>query len=670
MPKKVNLSPYEILFNLVSDGIIILHQTKVIACNDILLGWLGYTNEKLVGSDLSELLEPEDRSLVQELESLQRSKTTSMSQHTFSLQHNDQKSKISVQAKVCMLAQGEWSDHCVMTLTNVTKDKLFQKLMDSSQQRLQEVIETFPDIYYVTDAQGVILKVSPSVKEILGYEPHELLGTPILKYYQKPELRDLIFAEVVAAKGKYVRIEGALLHKSGHPVWFNTRARILFDSDGNVAGLEGLSRDSTIEKNTQEIIENNKKKLLAVKNSLEEKVKEQTQELLQKERLWFQQSRHAQMGEMISAIAHQWRQPLFALSMWVDNISILNEKNNLQKEDLKKFSEKAHGLIQYMSKTIDEFKNFFKPQSEMNVFNVGQAITGATDLIKASLIQENVSFEFNNFQNACVEGYQNEFGQVIINLLTNAKESLLQRNTPKPKITVNLDIQNQNAVIEVSDNSGGISPKIIDKIFDPYFTTKKFGTGIGLYMSKSIVEKNMKGQITVANTASGAIFKITIPLYKFTEECPQCSITKSAVSCKSKMDNKTEQTRLAHLRILFIDDCEDTREIFSLMLKNNGAAIKTVGSSKECLQILPEFKPDLIISDISMPEEDGFSLIKKIRALEKEKHIPAIALSAHIDEEQIQYALKVGFQRYIKKPTDWKALARMILELTEDSQNL
>lgn len=654
--------PYEQIFELVSDAILVLASDKITFCNNTLPSWLGYTPAELLQEKFSRLISEEDRNQVLDILKFDQK---SISQQAFSLISKDQKYKISVLANIRFISAGEGRDHTVLALKNTTSEKMTQNLLNSSQQNLQEIIETFPDIYYITDAKGILIKVSPSVKLILGYEPSEVLGTPMLKYYKDPSLRDPLMAKIAAGKGQYVRVEAHLMHKSGRPVWFNTRARFLYDSEGNIKGLEGLARDCTVEQQSNELLFQREQELLEIKKNLELKVQQQTTELLNKERLWLQKSRHEQMGEMISAIAHQWRQPLNALSLWINDLSLQSKDNPSADEDLTLFSEKAHELIESMSQTIDEFRSFFKPLTKADVFNLQEAVTGALKLINSNLSHIKINCDFSNLDIILVHGFANEFGQVIINLLTNAKESCLERNIQDPRIDIRIKVCDNLAILEISDNAKGISTENLGKIFDPYFTTKEKGTGIGLYMSKNIIERHMQGQIAVNNSEDGAIFKITLPISLLEKRAKLDEQKEPIIPLKKNFDSALDEQDLKQFRILYVDDNQESRFIFSRVLNKKGAEVKTAESVTECFKILQDFNPHLLISDIQMPIEDGYSLIKKIRADKSSaiKDLPAIALSAHVDEEEIKLALNLGFQKYLTKPVNWKLLINMITEI-------
>ncbi len=174
--------------------------------------------------------------------------------------------------------------------------------------------------------------------------------------------------------------------------------------------------------------------------------------------------------------------------------------------------EKAERLISKMSTTIDDFRNFFKPNKHAEKFNIERLINTTVDLLGAQFKNHNIEVNIECAQDLNIKGFQGEFSQVIINLLNNAKDILLERKISAPRIDVIAYKTEQGIGIKVHDNAGGIPKEIMDKIYDPYFTTKEEGkgTGIGLYMSKMIVENNMQGKLFAINETEGASFIIEI----------------------------------------------------------------------------------------------------------------------------------------------------------------
>jgi len=216
-------------------------------------------------------------------------------------------------------------------------------------------------------------------------------------------------------------------------------------------------------------------------------------------------SKQAAMGEMIIAITHQWRQPLNeinSITSAIDYELITSDKKN---QKIEEYLVAIEMQTQYMSSTIDNFKNFFKPSKSKTSFNTLDVINYALELLNAKLNATNIDVTISNINNYGIVGFKGEFTQVIITLLSNAMEALIQRDIKNPTIKIVIDKN-----ISIEDNAKGIDKKIIDKIFDPYFTTKQQynGTGMGLYISKMIIEDSMNGTLKVSNTKDGAKFII------------------------------------------------------------------------------------------------------------------------------------------------------------------
>jgi signal transduction histidine kinase len=236
------------------------------------------------------------------------------------------------------------------------------------------------------------------------------------------------------------------------------------------------------------------------------------EELRQKERLMMQQSRQAAMGEMIGNIAHQWRQPLNTLGLYIQRLELFYESGDFTKELLATTTSDSMQVINHMSRTIDDFSNFFKPEKEKTTFDVNQVIRKTVTLVKDSLKSQMIGIEILAEGAPLVHGYPNEYSQVILNILMNARDVLSERRIGNARITVKSFTEDGRSVVTISDNAGGIAENVMERIFDPYFTTKgpDKGTGIGLNMAKSIIETNMNGTLTARNTVEGAEFRIEV----------------------------------------------------------------------------------------------------------------------------------------------------------------
>ena len=264
------------------------------------------------------------------------------------------------------------------------------------------------------------------------------------------------------------------------------------------------------------------KELELLNSQLEERIKAEVVKNREKEQIMFQQSRQASMGEMIGNIAHQWRQPLNTLAILIQDIQDAQQFNELTDNYLNDSVKKGMSLIIHMSDTIDDFRNFFKPNKMKSQFKIKDILEKSITFVEASFNAKNIKLkcitgcECKKSNDIELFGYPNEYSQVIINIFKNAEDVLVKKNIINPKIFLNLYRKDNNSFLEISDNAGGIKEDIIDKVFDPYFTTKgkQQGTGIGLYMSKAIIEKNMNGKLIVENTDEGAKFIISVPLAK------------------------------------------------------------------------------------------------------------------------------------------------------------
>lgn len=235
-----------------------------------------------------------------------------------------------------------------------------------------------------------------------------------------------------------------------------------------------------------------------------------------------QQSKLAAMGEMIGSIAHQWRQPLNAVGVLAQEIQLKFQYGSLEKEEMNSLTEELQKYLEYMSKTIDDFRNFFKPSKKKTVFNVLSAIEESLEIVSQQLMHHNVEVKIqtesiyekeNSFE---IKGFESEFKQVIINIINNAREAIDEHSKEvdiaQKEINIKLIRTESELVVKISDNGGGIKEDVLSKIFDPYISTKyeQQGTGLGLYMSKLIIERNMSGNISAKNISSGAEFEIAL----------------------------------------------------------------------------------------------------------------------------------------------------------------
>jgi len=250
------------------------------------------------------------------------------------------------------------------------------------------------------------------------------------------------------------------------------------------------------------------KEILSFNEKLEKTVKEEVEKNRQKDQQIIQQSRLAQMGEMISMIAHQWRQPLAAISSTSAGLKLKAQLNKLDNKTTIELTSRISDYSQHLSSTIDDFREFFKTNKEKKETQYTSVIKSVMDIVKISIANKGIELVEELESEVRFNTYPNELKQVVLNLIKNAEDILLDKKIEGAKII----IKTVGNKLIVSDNGGGIPEDIIDKIFDPYFSTKtkKDGTGLGLYMSKTIIEDHCGGKLTVSNNEDGAVFQIEL----------------------------------------------------------------------------------------------------------------------------------------------------------------
>ncbi len=228
------------------------------------------------------------------------------------------------------------------------------------------------------------------------------------------------------------------------------------------------------------------------------------------ENMLLQQSKLAKSGEMIANITHQFRQPLNNLSYILINMKKKFENKKLDEVYFEKKVSQANEQLEFLSKTIDDFKEFYDPSKQKETFSIKESIANVSTILSADLKKRNIDFdvEFKVNEEIKVFGIKNELSQVLLALISNANEAL--KDIEKPYVKLEIDSSNAEVIIKVKDNAGGIKKRDIDKIFEPYYTTKENGSGLGLYLVKLIIEQGFNGKVEVCNNKEGVVFTLFI----------------------------------------------------------------------------------------------------------------------------------------------------------------
>ncbi|WP_428026256.1 PAS domain-containing protein [Arcobacter sp.] len=372
--------------------------------------------------------------------------------------------------------------NAIGTIQDVTNINRIQKELNI----LRIAIEHAPISFIITNKDGIIEYVNPCFTKTTGYTFEEALE-------QKPRAFKSDFMQIEEYEKLWETI-------SSGKTWSGTL------KDINKDGKEywELAFISPIFSNKENEIIN----YLVIKQEITKEVFLK-QELQDKEELMIAQSRHAAMGEMISMIAHQWRQPIAVVAMGANNILADIELDMVDTDSLKDNLNEIISQTEYLSQTIDDFKNFFKPNKQKDLSTIESIFDEAFKVMGKMLENNEIKVIQEYTSGTQVYTYSKELLQVFINIIKNAKEVLIEKKDTNRVIKINEFLKNDYIIIQISDNAGGIEKNNLDKIFDPYFTTKnQLGTGLGLYMSKTIIEKHLNGKLTAYNTEDGACFEI------------------------------------------------------------------------------------------------------------------------------------------------------------------
>nr|WP_246347262.1 ATP-binding protein [Desulfurispira natronophila] len=284
---------------------------------------------------------------------------------------------------------------------------------------------------------------------------------------------------------------------------FISNTSLLRGSTGSIFGLVTVSRDWTRQWQAEQ-------KLANLNRHLEDRVQEEVAKNQKQNAMILQQSRHAIMGEMLSMIAHQWRQPLSAISMAIGTVDTYRQMGILGDEDISVAVKDIEQQTDYLSRVIEDFRNFFRPASTRETTSLAALVQRCLTLMAHLFERNNIILENHTALQDTVQVHTNEIIQVIMNILKNAFDVLQERNTAKGKVVLQDRAEGEYLYLQIKDNAGGIAPEHQGHIFDPYFSTKdsKNGTGLGLYMSKVIMEEHNHGTIRFWNGEEGAVFEL------------------------------------------------------------------------------------------------------------------------------------------------------------------
>jgi PAS domain S-box-containing protein len=396
-------------------------------------------------------------------------------------------------------------------------DEMAQKLaareraLVRSEAELNDLYNKAPCGYHSLDADGYFVRVNDTELSWLGYDREQLVGkvrfVELLSDEERESYRERLLQ--LQERGWMHDLEYDLIRNDGSlmPVLLNATA--VYAEDGSLAMTRSSIYDITERKQSERALSD-------LNRTLAQRVESETERRLKQERLLARHARLAAIGEMIGAIAHQWRQPLATLGAVIQSLRMAWELKALDGKFLERAEADAQKQLYYMSDTIEDFRNFFSPEKVVELFDVREKIEEVSLLVSAQFANSNVALKVVDDAAGAplrIRGYQNEFKQSVLNLVSNAFDAIVIKGVAAGEVAIALGRDGSSVAIEVRDNGCGIPPEIAEKIWEPYFTSKTDGkgTGIGLYMSKLIVEESMGGRLGFTSSPEGTVFRIVLP---------------------------------------------------------------------------------------------------------------------------------------------------------------
>ncbi len=482
-------------------------QREVIYWNEASENIYGYSREEALGQNLEDLIIPSfmQSTVISHIENWHKS-GIAIPAAELPLQHKNG-TTVYVYSSHIMLNEHTQNPEMFCVDVNLTEQKKLESTIKNKNLELENIFNSYDfavrgsnDGLWDWDIKNNTMFLSKRWKEMLGFQENELENcVSTWKKLIHPKDYDYCMEyidDALKEKNGSFEKKHRLKHKNGSWIWVLDRGKTFFDEEGKPIRMAGFHTDIT------DVVKKDK-------------------EIKEKERMLLHQSKLASMGEMLANIAHQWRQPLSSISTLATGTKIEKEMDLLTDDKLLCALDSINETTQHLSRTIDDFKNFYAPKKKkVTIFKIIELISKTLKLVSSQIIINDIHIT-KNITNFEIQSLEGELVQVLMNIISNAKDALLNVEGYR-LIEINSYTKDNKGVIEIIDNAKGIDKKIVNKIFDPYFTTKHStqGTGLGLYMSEEIVTKHLKGTITVENinfekngvSCEGAKFTISLPL--------------------------------------------------------------------------------------------------------------------------------------------------------------
>jgi len=412
-----------------------------------------------------------------------------------------------------MMSEGKSYIYC--SSKNITERKkrleelaLFHSLIDDSDDM----------IFIIRMEDGYIEYANKTAEEDIGYTLTEMRSMGV-EGFRRPLKEGKLFSDhlqELKAAGKLVD-HSIIVRKDGSEflVEAHVRASHYLGTDYNIAIASDITQSEEYKEKLEILtkeLQEREEKLQEINTHLNQRIKEESAKLFEKEKILIQQSKMAAMGEMIGMIAHQWRQPLNAVSAATIKLDMLSKMEVLAPEELSETLTFIQEMSQKMSRTINDFMDFSKPDRKKESVDIKNVFEGIMKIIEAQFTTRSISITIDIEEGIRINAYKHELSHALMNCLSNARDAFENKEIANKAIRIRVYDEEENVVIEIGDNAGGIEPSILERIFEPFFTTKATdkGTGLGLYMSKKMIEEDFNGTIEVMNKNDGALFVIKL----------------------------------------------------------------------------------------------------------------------------------------------------------------
>ncbi len=451
---------------------------------------LGYTKDELLQLTFQDITHPDDlKKDLEHVHALLEGKIPHYQMEKRYLKKDGSPVWANLSVALVRNEKGE-ARHFIAVIQDITQEQHLKEVIKASEEKLRIFIHYAPaalamfdtEMHYMVVSRGWLQEYKLERDDILG-ESHYEIFPEIPSHWKEANER--------ALQGEVVRKEDdAFAREDGSVQYISWEVRPWYTDENRIGGIVIFTKDVTQQ---HELIAS----------------------LHEKEELMIAQSRLAAMGEMLSMIAHQWRQPLTTISMSANNLLADVELQEIVPERIMIEANDIIHQTQYLSRTIEDFRNFFKADKEKEMLLMGDLFQEALRVVNKSFEAHSVSCLVHNSSHTRIPVFAREMQQVLINILRNAKEALVETRSDNREVTVNIGEDALNAQIRICNNGGSIATDLLERIFEPYFSTKEEqnGTGLGLYMSKTIIEKHMQGTLHVNNIEGGVCFNITLPIY-------------------------------------------------------------------------------------------------------------------------------------------------------------